>query len=260
MDSGGRRVLGLTKALGYSLGRGDEGERPRVFLDIDIGGHRAAHAVATEFVAARWRSYGLSSCEIGKLGGSERARLAELAASEPAWAARGRLEPYPAPAERIIVALYASEAPTCAANFAALCTGEKGRSKGSGLPLHYRGSRFFRAAPGFIQGGDFSFSNGAGGESIWGGTFKDDKAALKLSHSRRGLLSMSNTGKNTNGSQFFITLAPLKHLDGRHCVFGEVVAGLEVLDAIAAVPVAAGEAPALPILIADCGRCDGGGV
>ena len=233
--------------------------RPRVWLDIDIGGHRAAHALACEFVSARWKSLGLSSCELRKLGGSERARLAEYASCEPAWASRGRFEVYPARAERLVVALYADAAPTCAANFAALCTGEKGAAKGSGLPLCYRGSRFFRATPGFLQAGDFVYSNGAGGESIWGGSFKDDKKALALSHNRRGILSMSNTGRNSNGSQFFIALTPLRHLDGKHCVFGEVVEGWEVLDAMAAVPLS-DESPTIPIVIADCGRCDAAGV
>ena len=115
-------------------------------------------------------------------------------------------------------------------NFAALCTGGK-KAKGSGLPLHYTHSKFHRYAPGFIlQGGDFVFGNGSGGESIWGKKFKDDTKGLKLKHDARGILSMGNSGKNSNGSQFFITLAPTPQCDKKHVVFGRIMHGLDVLD------------------------------
>jgi peptidylprolyl isomerase len=234
-------------------GGGSGGSRPLVYLDIDINGHRAAHALACEFVEKNSLKYGLSSKVLAELGGSERARLPELFAADYAFAARGRLELLPAPHERLTLALHAAAAPTCADNFLRLCEGSRGKAKGSGLPLHYRGSPLHRLVPGkFVQGGDFSHGNGAGGECIWGGVFKDDPQALKTRIDRRGLLCMSNTGKNTNGSQFFITLGPLPALSGKHCVVGEVVAGLEVLDAIERVAVA-DEKPALPIVVAACG-------
>ena len=113
-----------------------------------------------------------------------------------------------------------------------------GKSKVSSKMLHYKGSTFHRIVPGFvIQGGDFTKFNGTGGESIYGGTpngdmwgkFKDETPFL--AHSKKYLLSMANSGINTNGSQFFITLKDqLKHLDGKHVVFGEVIDGFDVID------------------------------
>jgi len=86
---------------------------------------------------------------------------------------------------------------------------------------------FHRIVPGsIVQGGDFAMRNGTGGESIWGGKFKDEKGGLKLKHDRRGVLSMCNSGKNSNGSQFFITLGKMSALDGKHVVFGEVLINL----------------------------------
>ena len=226
----------------------------RCFLDVDIGGHRAAHARAAAFVAATSLRYGLSSAALAELGGGERARLAELYADDHDWKDKGPIALAPAPAERVVVELFEEAAPNCCANFAALCDGSKGKAKGSGLPLCYRGVRLHRLVPGqFVQGGDFVKGNGAGGESVWGGVFKDEKGALALKLDRRGLVAMSNTGKNSNGSQFFVTLAPQPKLSGKHCVFGEVVEGMAVLDAIAAVPVDASERPTAEIVIVDCG-------
>ena len=76
----------------------------------------------------------------------------------------------PAEYERIVIALYADVAPNAVDNFIHLCLGDKGKAKGSGVPLHYQGVRFHRLVPGsLIQGGDFALGNGTGGESIWGG-------------------------------------------------------------------------------------------
>ncbi|XP_063933242.1 RING-type E3 ubiquitin-protein ligase PPIL2-like isoform X2 [Zophobas morio] len=93
---------------------------------------------------------------------------------------------------------------------------------------YYSGTKFHRLIRYFmIQGGDPT-GTGSGGESAWGKPFEDEWK-LELSHDRRGLLSMANSGPNTNTSQFFITFRPCKHLDKKHTIFGAVVGGLEVL-------------------------------
>ena len=102
-----------------------------------------------------------------------------------------------------------------------------------------------------VQTGD---PNGdvTGGESIWGKKFKDEKDGLKGRHDARGVVAMGNTGKNSNGSQFFITFAPCKQLDGKHVVFGKVVEGMSVIDKVEAVAVPPGgvtEEPTVPVVI-----------
>jgi peptidylprolyl isomerase len=125
--------------------------------------------------------------------------------------------------QRLELELFDDVVPRTCENFAALCTGERGRGK-FGRALHFKGSGFHRVIPGFMaQGGDFTAGNGTGGESIYGRTFQDEAPGLRLKHDRAGALSMANAGPHTNGSQFFLLFAPAPHLNGKHVVFGRVV-------------------------------------
>ncbi|KAJ2919663.1 hypothetical protein MD484_g687, partial [Candolleomyces efflorescens] len=155
------------------------------------------------------------------------------------------------PAGRIVFSLYSDLVPKTSENFRALCTGEKGVGN-TGKPLHFKGSKFHRVIKGFMcQGGDFTAGNGTGGESIYGEKFEDE--AFPVKHTKPFLLSMANAGPNTNGSQFFITVSPTPHLDGKHVVFGEVIKGKSIVRAIENNPTASGDVPLEPVEITDCG-------
>ena len=107
---------------------------------------------------------------------------------------------------------------------------------------------FHRIIPGFmLQGGDPT-GTGTGGSSIYGGKFEDEIVG-SLVHDRKGVLSMANSGPGTNGSQFFITLGPTPHLNGKHTVFGQVVDGMDVVDAIGAVRTGQADRPIEDVVI-----------
>ncbi len=154
-------------------------------------------------------------------------------------------------AGRVTFELFADVVPKTAENFRALCTGEKGVGS-SGKPLHFKNCAFHRVIPQFmLQGGDFTRGNGTGGESIYGAKFRDENFTVK--HTIPGLLSMANSGPNTNGSQFFITTVPTPWLDGKHCVFGKVTDGMDVVKRVEAVGSGSG-ATAKKVVISDCGQ------
>ena len=148
------------------------------------------------------------------------------------------------------VELYAERAPRTVGNFVGLATGERewtdpeSGDRVTDEPL-YDDVLFHRVIECFmIQGGDPT-GTGRGGP---GYTF-DDEFHDELTHDGAGVLSMANSGPNTNGSQFFITLDATPHLDGRHSVFGRVTDGMDVVDTIGGVETDASDRPTTDVLI-----------
>jgi len=102
-----------------------------------------------------------------------------------------------------------------------------------------------------MQGGDFTKGDGTGGESIWGHEFQDEN--FKLKHTEPYLLSMANAGKNTNGSQFFITFDRTPHLNGKHVVFGRVEKGVDAIKKLEKLKTNNADKPHLPVKVTKCG-------
>ena len=156
------------------------------------------------------------------------------------------------PVGRIIFELYAHVVPKTAENFRQFCTGEYRKDS---VPIGYKGSTFHRVIKDFmIQGGDFVNHDGTGIMSIYGGKFADENFTLK--HDSAGILSMANSGKDTNGCQFFITCAKCEYLDSKHVVFGRVLDGPSLLTVrkIESVGVGQNNCPKLNVTIAQCGE------
>jgi len=157
------------------------------------------------------------------------------------------------PQGRIVFELFNDVTPKTCENFRALCTGERGSCvTRPEKKLHYKGSSFHRVIKSFmLQGGDFTNGNGTGGESIYGEKFADENFAMR--HDAPFLLSMANAGKNTNGSQFFITTVNTPHLDGKHVVFGKVLKGKDIVREIENQPTSS-DKPHKDCIISNCGE------
>lgn len=121
--------------------------------------------------------------------------------------------------------LYAKECPETVWNFVNLAEGRQETKKGGPF---YDGLVFHRVISGFVIQGGCPQGTGTGGP----GYKFEDECMPELRHNSEGILSMANAGPGTNGSQFFVTLAPTPHLDGRHTVFGKVVEGMDVVQKI----------------------------
>ncbi|CAN4112545.1 unnamed protein product [Withania somnifera] len=153
---------------------------------------------------------------------------------------------------RIVIGLYGTVVPKTVENFWALCTGEMGKTA-DGISLHYKGKPFHRIIPGFmIQGGDIVSGDGRGNISIYGGPFPDEN--LKIRHSHAGVISMVNSGPNSNGCQFFIPTVKASWLDGEHVVFGKVVEGMDTVYAIEGGAGTYSGKPRKKVIIADSGE------
>lgn len=152
---------------------------------------------------------------------------------------------------RIIFELFADVCPKTSENFRQFCTGEYRRD---GIPFGYKGANIHRVIKDFmIQGGDFINGDGTGVACIFGtSTFPDENFILK--HDSPGLLSMANSGRDTNGCQFFITCAKCNFLDNKHVVFGRVLDGLLVMRKIENCPTGPNNKPKLPVVISQCGQ------
>jgi cyclophilin family peptidyl-prolyl cis-trans isomerase len=165
-----------------------------------------------------------------------------------------------------VIELFTDKCPKTCDNFKALCTASHGMSKlDKKKALHYKNCAIHRIVKDFIaQGGDITRNDGSGGDSIYNGKFNDEKNGLKLKfedfgRKGKGVVAMANSGKNSNTSQFFVTLTDdsvkLGKMNGKYVVFGHVVDGWETLDLMNIIGTDSG-VPKESTVIFECGLID----
>ncbi|GAN06067.1 peptidylprolyl cis-trans isomerase, cyclophilin-type domain containing protein [Mucor ambiguus] len=238
----------------------------RVFLDIAIGDIPSYEDALKRYNSAKawvkqWHStYGFASDDLEQLSADEKETLNDILSNDPTAASEKWIVDAPTPLAggRVVIELFDKDCPKTSENFAQLCMGGK-VGKSSKKPLHYKDTRMFRLVNDFmVQGGDVTRGDGSGGDSIYNGKFNDEKPGLAKKFNTTGLVAMANSGKNSNTSQFFITLGDthtqFDKINGKYVIFGQVVKeSLDVLTSINAVSQLK-EQPQTPITITQSGQ------
>lgn len=237
----------------------------KVFLNIKIGDIEQYNDAAKRYSHAKawvkqWSAtYGFASDDLDQLEAEDKETIRDIFSNDPTASSEHWLVDAPTPLAggKIIIELFDKECPKTCENFVQLCTG--GRiGKSSKKPLHFKDTHMFRLVKDYmVQGGDVTRNDGSGGDSIYNGKFNDEKPGLGKKFNATGLVAMANSGKNSNTSQFFITLSD-KHpqfekINGKYVIFGRVDQGLEVLKDINQVAEMK-EQPQQTITITDCGE------
>ncbi|KAI8063381.1 cyclophilin-like domain-containing protein [Gilbertella persicaria] len=207
----------------------------------------------------QWAStYGFATDDLDQLGAEDKETARDILSNDPTATSENWLidAPTPLAGGKVIIELNDKECPKTCDNFISLCEGGK-VGKSSKKPLHYKNTRMFRLVNDFmVQGGDVTRGDGSGGDSIYNGKFNDEKPGLAKKFNKAGLVAMANSGKNSNTSQFFITLSDnhpqFEKIQGKYVIFGQVIQGLEVLDQINRV-LQVKESPQQVITITQCG-------
>lgn len=220
---------------------------------------REAYARARAFLKACGSRYGIRSENMDDLSKLEKRTLREVYKSDPTWSLKGPCRTRP-PKDlkigRLEIALAERDAPKACENFRRLCAGAGPSKANKTKALHYLNCRFHRIQRGvLIQSGDFIRGDGSSGESVFGKKFKDEKGGLRRKHDAPGILGMANKGKNSNTSQFYVTLKALPDLDGKYVVFGRVT-NREGIEAVGRVGEEAGSEegePKAEVWISACG-------